>query len=514
MKKKNKLLVTFLAFTLTLSMLLCSCTGTVFTEQESPNGTNSGLASESQSESATIGGSESSTLDTPATGIPATDVSGSDLPSTGEPSTGAPSTGEPSTDAPSTGAPSTGAPSTDAPATDTPNAATPIVSVNGVESTWSFDEGISEVFTAKAANKIDVKIPVTKAGSYSLGFKTNLGITRTFASGNKKATLSLPKTVFTEGEPIPVYYSTSGLDENSLKKPWIGITKDIEGKDKYIAWEYVRKNSEGVLDATLMTGARQEDNLLQYVVFPAGEYKIYFIDENALLSDRNNWLHSEPIFVTVLPKGFTNTKVTRSGTIHGNTTISTSNNLFCAGSQINVSYTATNLFANFSTKPWIAMAKWLPEHRSGSGQSEIYYTEGYYYHHWQYIEKTGSGTVSFTPSNASAQTYATSYKSLPEGSYAIHCITGSPIDNISWCTSATDYIGINLAPQYTIKANVGSASILNTTDTYGTNTTKKDITVTDTDVANGYVTVRFTFGSLDLGVPYYFNLQDVKFTAN
>ena len=119
---------------------------------------------------------------------------------------------------------------TDEPTTPT---VTPTVNINGTSSEWDMNEGISKLFTTKSnasETKFEVNIPVSEAGSYELGFETSLGFTRTFSSGSKKASLSLPKTVFKEGEPIPLAYSTSGLTVSGNNNPW------LTSKNKYFTY--------------------------------------------------------------------------------------------------------------------------------------------------------------------------------------------------------------------------------------------------------------------------------------
>ena len=371
------------------------------------------------------------------------------------------------------------------------------MSINGVLSEWTADKGISALFTTAASSantKFDVKVPVTKAGEQTLSFSASLGLTRTFSKSGKTATLAVPKTVFTVGEPIPVYYSTSGISTSSSNDPWIGVTKSIGGVDKYIAWQTTPKNTSGVIDLTVMPGLREDNSVLDYVHLPAGEYKIYFVDENAHQSNTTYWLHDEPINISIVNGDGNGTTVTRSGAMNGNASISVSNTTFCVGGPVKVDYTANNLTVLVSDDPWLAIGK-----RIGAND---------YYSHWAYTARTESSSKTFAPSNTnSPQADAAAYKSLPSGSYTIYYIDGS---NINSGAFYTEPIGINIAPKYTVGATLGSTQLMSAEDPYALTSVSKKITVTDADVAKGYITVSFDLTSLPANTQYYFNVKNVS----
>ena len=383
---------------------------------------------------------------------------------------------------------------------------TPTLNINGTVKEWDLEEGISETFkTASnlADTKFDVNIPVSEAGSYKLNFDTSLGFTEVFSSGSKQVTLSLPKTVFKEGEPIPVAYSTSGLTSKyEIQNPWLCIAKNINGVDKYVNWGYIEKNTSGIVDARLLPGVRQDESLLDYVWLPVGEYKIYFIDDSyANLQNPEYWLHDEPICISIVPEDNVGTTVTRSSSAYGNATISVANNIFCQGANVVFKYTANNLknqSGGAATDPWLALAKTI---KDGTGFYD-------YYTHWDYTNATDSATKEFNASNGnSAQTQVTSYKSLPVGSYKIYYVHGS---NLQSCINYVDPIGINIVNGATLKAKLGSTSLLNTNSPYDISAVKKDITVTEADVEKGYVTVSFSFASLQTNTTYFLNVQNVS----
>lgn len=381
---------------------------------------------------------------------------------------------------------------------------TPTVNINGTSSEWDMNEGISKLFTTKSnasETKFEVNIPVSEAGSYELGFETSLGFTRTFSSGSKKASLSLPKTVFKEGEPIPLAYSTSGLTVSGNNAPWLCITKSVGGVDKYICWEYVKGNSSGILDATIMTGAREDNSVQDYVWFPAGEYKIYFIDDSyAHVRNSSYWLHSDPINISIVPDTTVGTTVKREGNMYGKASLSVANNIFCKGANIAMTYTANSLTAPGASKvePWVALAKTVCQ---STGLFD-------YYTHWVYTDTTASGNIAFTATNGnSPQNEVKDYKSLPLGSYKIYYVHGS---NLQTGIEYVEAIGINIAEAYTIKASVGSTSVLNTSNPYNINTVKKAITVTDADVAKGYITVSFDLSALAANTQYFLNVNSVS----
>ena len=383
----------------------------------------------------------------------------------------------------------------------------PTVNINGKISKWSLDSGICNAFRTQstvANTKFEVNIPVTEAGSYKLSFKTNLGLTRTFTSGSKTASLALPKTVFQVGEPIPVMYASSGLDSSVDARPWIAITKNVDGLDKYINWEYVEANYSYALNAAAMTGQREDNTVKSYVNLPAGEYKIYFIEGGAA-NTRNTkyWLLNEPINISIVEKGSTGTKVTRSGTAYGSASLTVGNNIFRQGESVYVSFTANNLKTPYSNyQPWVGVSKTFDI----NGTMQDYYT------HWYYTDTTQSGTFRFDSGTGNyaqggVSVNVEAYRTLPEGSYKIHYANGSHLQS---CVSYVEPIGINVAPLATLNASISGSSVLNTSDPYDIQSVSEAITVTDEDIARGYVTLSFCFGALSSNTNYFLSVNDVS----
>ena len=387
----------------------------------------------------------------------------------------------------------------------------PTVNINGKISKWTLSGGICQAFRTQstvANTKFDVNIPVSEVGSYTLKFNTKLGLTRTYTSGSKTASLALPKTVFQVGEPIPVMYASSGLDSSVDARPWIAITKNVGGLDKYVNWEYVEANYSYALNAAAMTGQREDNTVKSYVNLPAGEYKIYFIAGGAANTrDKNYWLLNEPINISIVPKGSTGTKITRSGTAYGSASLTVGNNIFRQGESIYASFTASNLKTPYSTyQPWIAMSKTFVE---GSSMND-------YYTHWYYTKTTDSGSCRFDKNSGNyaqggVSVNVEAYRTLPEGSYKIHYVNGPSFQD---CVNYVEPIGINIAPVVTLNASVGGASVLSTDDSYDNQTVNKTINVTEADVEKGYVTISFSFGSLKANTNYYLTVNSVSLTKN
>ena len=387
----------------------------------------------------------------------------------------------------------------------------PTVNINGKISKWTLSGGICQAFRTQstvANTKFDVNIPVSEVGSYTLKFNTKLGLTRTYTSGSKTASLALPKTVFQVGEPIPVMYASSGLDSSVDARPWIAITKNVGGLDKYVNWEYVEANYSYALNAAAMTGQREDNTVKSYVNLPAGEYKIYFIAGGAANTrDKSYWLLNEPINISIVAKGSTGTKITRSGTAYGSASLTVGNNIFRQGESIYASYTASNLKTPYSTyQPWIAMSKTFVE---GSSMND-------YYTHWYYTKTTDSGSCRFDKNSGNyaqggVSVNVEAYRTLPEGSYKIHYVNGPSFQD---CVNYVEPIGINIAPVVTLNASIGGASVLSTDDSYDYQTVNKTINVTESDVARGYITVSFSFGSLKANTNYYLTVNSVSLTKN
>lgn len=383
----------------------------------------------------------------------------------------------------------------------------PTVNINGKISKWSLDSGICKNFRTQSSladTKFEVNIPVSEAGNYTLKFKTNIGFTRTYTSGTKTASLALPKTVFQVGEPIPVMYASSGLDSSVDARPWIAITKNVGGLDKYVNWEYVEANYSYALNAAAMTGQREDNTVKSYVNLPAGEYKIHFIAGGAANTrDKTYWLLSEPINISIVAKGSTGTKVTRSGTAYGSASLTVGNNIFRQGESIYVSFTASGLQTPYSNyQPWVGVSKTFDI----NGTMQDYYT------HWYYTDTTQSGTFKFDSGTGNYAQGGVSvdveqYRTLPEGSYKIHYANGSHLQS---CVSYVEPIGINVAPMVTLKASVGGTSVLNSDDCYDNQYVNSTISVTEADAANGYVTVKFTFVSLKASTNYYLTVDNVS----
>ena len=379
----------------------------------------------------------------------------------------------------------------------------PTVNINGNILKWSLGSGVSQSFrtpSTPANNKFEVNIPVTEAGTYNLKFNANMGLTRVTTSGTKTVSLALPKTVFQVGEPITVVYRTSGFT-NATTLPWLAITKNVNGVDKYVYWEYVEWNYTNALNVKAMTGQREDDTVKAYVGLPAGEYKLYFISPGtANVRDTSHWLLNEPINISIVPKGSVGTTVTRNGTAYGSASLSVTNNILAQGESIYTSFSAKGLNTSYSgDRPWVAVSKTL------STNSGFYD----YYTHWYYTEATHTGMFRFdsTSGNYPENQSLESYRSLPAGSYKIHYVNGS---NLKDCVNYVEPIGINIAPKATLNASVGGTSILSTTDPYDITSVNKTITVTEADAARGYVTVSFTFGSLKAGIDYFLTVNNVS----
>lgn len=370
----------------------------------------------------------------------------------------------------------------------------PSFNINGTTTNWVLSDGISEVFSTKsnAANTVvEVNVPVSEAGNYDLKFDASVGFTKKCTIGNKTASISLPKTVFVENEPIPVSYSTSGLS-NTDKLPWICITKNINGKDMYVAWTYVQKNAAGTINLREAEGGRQnmDDTLLPYVYLPAGDYKIYFVDENEALTTKAMHLLDEPISIYIMPENSKGTTVKSSGTAHGNASISLPTNTFIKGTSIPITYTAQNL----TDRPWLAIGKHI-------GDAD-------YYSHWTYTDDSPSGTLSFNATNGnSPQDEAAQYKALNPGNYAVYYLYGS---NLKDGTHYLEQIGFNITDSRNFSAKIGSKSILSTTDPYAISNVSKTVEVTEDDVEKGYITITFDFSEFEGNTYYYINVANLS----
>ena len=117
-----------------------------------------------------------------------------------------------------------------------------------------------------------------------MNIKQNPAVNYKYKGNYAGSFMSVPKTYFEVGEKIPVKYAykTDIYDKNA----WIGIAttglEDGSEKDSYIRWFRVTKGASGEFeDIRTASGASQTDYANGLRHLPAGEYKIWFMYDNA-----------------------------------------------------------------------------------------------------------------------------------------------------------------------------------------------------------------------------------------
>ena len=151
-----------------------------------------------------------------------------------------------------------------------------------------------------------IKVPALDVGTHEFAFLSytsaytpiiHNGINQTVVAGNSNrkyggnylaagAYMSVQKNVYTVGEPIHVSYNTAGagtsLNANPSNSPWIGITRAVEGRDVIVGRVFLEKNTVGAL--TFKSGLDGCETVTEsFANLPAGDYKLYFRDDSALI---------------------------------------------------------------------------------------------------------------------------------------------------------------------------------------------------------------------------------------
>lgn len=190
-------------------------------------------------------------------------------------------------------------------------------------------KGISGMIKTLSANqddsshdsKLTFRLPVTRQGNYTVNFNTSLDLVQQ----GTNATLSVPKTIFEYGEPIPISFSSWGLGgSNGISHIVIAgtINKNgddanvasgencINGDERWIKKWYVGDNTSGTLytdNPTFRYSEYSKPDIAtrKYITtdreLEMGNYRIYFVKDDAEFfdfSENNHCFIDDSLFLT------------------------------------------------------------------------------------------------------------------------------------------------------------------------------------------------------------------------
>ncbi len=377
-----------------------------------------------------------------------------------------------------------------------------------------------------------LQIPVDQTGTYKLKYSTVVGMGITKKGVNKigineimayngnqthtytnlnygNASLSVSKNIFVEGEPITVTYNTAGSvcgetfsdGYTNNNKPWIGITREIEGKDRYVNWARLEPEASGRVTFVPNSSANNAENdaAKEYVSLPPGTYKIYLRDNAAKVyrdHDGSYWdayNMVQPIEIKVVSK--TNPDYTMSksfsnswkytgldnkynGTFSGQTgSVTLNNTLFRIGGEIKLTTSNLSDTLKNSGGDWFAIYP-VDSNSFVSGC-------------WQYVD-------------GNSETSITIPDSVTPGTYRVVYLHGNNLTNAITAGAVLAEFYINIVPKdSSITASVESldaqtkASMGEMTDIWTYQTTNEvSVSVTANDVTNGYIRIKFDVAGL------------------
>ena len=193
--------------------------------------------------------------------------------------------------------------------------------------------------------------------SYTLNYSAipeiKMEKTAYYPSSYYESSLSVPKMYFFEGEDIPVTYSAQGTS-TAEKGAWICITTT---DNKYIRWRYVANNSADTFNINECTEPSQDGVDEDSKNLKAGDYKIWFVDNDKWFSNSKTtaevWdnVVTEPISIKIIKRDYSdniNWGVTHnyiSKTVNGETltgSISLEKTTFIQGDDIEVTVTGAS----------------------------------------------------------------------------------------------------------------------------------------------------------------------------
>ena len=270
--------------------------------------------------------------------------------------------------------------------------------INGTQTAWNMSDGIDRMLKVSALpqnTQLDLRIPITEAGTYDISFDAGLELTKQGAS----ATLSVPKTVYKYGDEIPISYDIFDASNITDDTAWIAIASTVYHEERHVKWGYiggaigkVTAAVSGTVNYTSLSGSPQElassfrdgsGRLLP------GSYRIYLLQGNtgSGIYDTTNdkflsqYILTDPINITILPpdslEGQSVNKVENSIAA-----ISTPKAIYTQGEDIVISYNIEGVSGEDDDRSWISIASPM----------------NWNYSRWDWLTDGTSGSVNFTES--------------------------------------------------------------------------------------------------------------------
>ena len=326
---------------------------------------------------------------------------------------------------------------------------------------------ITDTLTVNTDGTAKLQLPVTEVGTYNLNYSSysHFEVPSTTRNATYGSYMTASNTVCKQGETVSVNYN-AGTKNVVGFLAWVGhYNVDTQSDGGYV---YLTANS-GVY--TIDTS-----NLL-------GVYKIYFVDANGTRGDTSKYL-AEPITLVVL-----NDEVfkpcTKSSTLGTNHALTLEKRVFTVGEKI--SYKVDGNIYHASLRPWVA----------------ITHTNSYEYKDWSWAD-VANDPIATT--------------GLAAGRYKIYYLVGngSTVTNSDskWFVYEDVYlIDNNSLHTATVSGTVNGTALPTFTQSslpYG-NKVDQDITVTEEDVARGYVEIDYSLTGLPLGSTSSIIIKDLNF---
>lgn len=282
--------------------------------------------------------------------------------------------------------------------------------INGTQADWNMSDGIDrmlKVSTLPQNTQLDLRIPITEAGNYDISFNAGLELTKQGAS----ATLSVPKTVYTYGDKIPISYDIFDASNIKDSTAWIAIASTVYHEERYVKWGYVGGEVKDAVSGTVfdmdLLGAPQEHassfkdgsgRLLP------GSYRIYLLqgDSPSGIYDTNydkflsQYILTDPINITILPPDNLDDESKNGKNMVENdfAILSTEKAIYRHEEKIEISYKIKGAHGS-DNRSWISMA------------SPVDWT----YSRWDYVNDNSEGKIDFK----------TTYEDPGDGSYFESC---------------------------------------------------------------------------------------------
>ena len=307
-------------------------------------------------------------------------------------------------------------------------------------------------------------LPVTQAGTYSLNYTSYSTLDKpvTHTHSTHGTSISVPKTIYKQGEIVNVEYNTNGKN-GSTSDVWLGYGP-VDAS--YESYKYATADKE--------TYQINTTNL-------SGSYKIYFIDNDKGLADTSAYL-ADPIIITVLSEDMFEPfkKVSNIGTTHA---VTIPKRVFILGEEIDFSVEHSTYYN--SKRPWVCITP---------------------------VGATDHDPWSWT--DADKEPLPTSGESV--GRYNFYYLVGDSliVDNKKIFTSIPiNILDPNLFENVTISGTVNGTALPSVTQSGFPrgDRVSATVTVTEADVQRGYVEINYSLANISEQTTANLIIKDLSF---